>query len=168
MVVPHITLLITSTIPDTISIRIRRPRSHCPTTRDTLTVQRWPMPVSPPSLVVSPCSLSLRLDAAGVPATGQYGSKSAQSRQSLASPGLTPYQPHSPGMSEGSSHHPSSVVDQSSSQSGSNRYSKTPRQLPVPVNQVRQETDAGRVAVVPPSYKPAWAEDGDDDSPPRA
>jgi hypothetical protein len=104
--------------------------------------------------------MSLRLDAAGVPATGQYGSKSALSRQSLASPGLTPYQPHSPGMSEGSSHHPSSIVDQSSSQSGSNRYSKTPRQLPVPVNQVRQETDAGRVAVVPPSYNPAWAEDG--------
>jgi hypothetical protein len=104
--------------------------------------------------------MSLRSDAAGVPANGQYGSKSAQSRQSLASPGLTPYQPHSPGMSEGSSHHPSSVVDQSISQSGSNRYSKTPRQLPVPGNQVRQETDAGRVAVVPPSYNPAWAQDG--------
>lgn len=110
-----------------------------------------------PSHVYRSC---LQSDAAGVPATSQYGSKSAQLRQSLISPGLTPYQPHSPGMSEGSGHDPSSIIDHSGSQSGSNRYSKTPRQLPVPGNQVRQETDAGRVAVVPPSYDPAWAQPG--------
>ena len=63
-------------------------------------------------------------------------------------------------MSDESSHDPASIVDQSGSQSGSNRYSKTLRQLPVPGNQVRQETDAGRVAVVPPSYDPAWAQPG--------
>lgn len=65
-------------------------------------------------------------------------------------------------MSEGSSHQPSGSVDQSSSQTSGNRYSKSPRQLPVPgaQNQVRQETDAGRVALVPPSYDPTWAQDG--------
>ena len=104
------------------------------------------------------CRSCLQSDAAGVLATGYHGSKSAQSRNSLASPGLTPYQPHSPGMSDGSSQDPSSLVDQPGSQSGSNRFSKTPRQLRVPGNQVRQETDAGRVAVVPPSYDPAWAQ----------
>jgi hypothetical protein len=63
-------------------------------------------------------------------------------------------------MSEGSSsHQPSSAHDQGSSQSSGNRQSKSPRQLPVPGNQVRQETDAGRVALVPPSYDPTWAQD---------
>lgn len=110
--------------------------------------------------------LADRADAAGVSPTSPYGNKSAQSRNSFASspgymPGLTPYQPHSPGMSEGSSsHQPASAHDQASSQSSGNRHSKSPRQLPVPGNQVRQETDAGRVALVPPSYDPTWAQDG--------
>ena len=34
------------------------------------------------------------------------------------------------------------------------------RQRPPPRNGVLQETDAGRVALVPPSYDPAWAQDG--------
>lgn len=41
------------------------------------------------------------------------------------------------------------------------------RQRPPPRNGVLQETDAGRVALVPPSYDPAWARDGfTNDSPP--
>lgn len=122
-----------------------------------------------------PHERELILDAAGTsPATGQY-SKSAQSRNSYASPGLSPYHPHSPGMSEGSSYQASGSVDQASSQRSVNRNSKIPRQLPLPgqQNQVRQETDAGRVALVPPSYDPTWAQESpaevtvnrDEDSP---
>jgi hypothetical protein len=41
------------------------------------------------------------------------------------------------------------------------------RPRPQPRNGVVQETDAGRVALVPPSYDPAWAQDGfTNDSPP--
>jgi hypothetical protein len=63
-------------------------------------------------------------------------------------------------MSEGSSDLPSSFPGASSaSQTSLHRSSKSPRRVSQVDNQVRQETDAGRM-VVPPSYDPTWAQDG--------
>jgi hypothetical protein len=67
-----------------------------------------------------------------------------------------PYPPHS-AMSEGSSDHPSSPIEGSSNHSAAGRNSKSVRTLPME-QPVRQETDAGRFALVPPSYDPTWAQ----------
>lgn len=100
-------------------------------------------------------------DAAGMKQPSLQHGNSDQSAYQMSSLSPTRDQPLSP-VSPGSSSYQSlpSPFDNSSPQPDGHVYPKIHQQSPILDHPVRQETDAGTIGPIPPSYDPAWVQPG--------